>query len=187
MLKKWRCLSPAESSQNQKVVHVKEAYNNLVGFFTGLPLLQEVKLLCMFFFRQKKKKECLNGCITYIVVTTSTQGTRDQPYEPLKPTQAPINPPYKRACELKKSNLLDKASYVGEAETTSCGALVSCPGCHPSDPTQPGHVISSAQELQEDTYTVGPGRSGEDVVILPYSEESHRQSPVVSGELYRSF
>ena len=30
------------------------------------------------------------------------QGKEGSPYQPLAPTQAPINPPYKTACELKK-------------------------------------------------------------------------------------
>ena len=40
------------------------------------------------------------------------QGIAGKPYELLKPTQAPINPPYKTACQLKKSNLLDQSSCL---------------------------------------------------------------------------
>lgn len=39
----------------------------------------------------------------------------DEPYEPLTPTQSPINPPYKTACQLKKANLLDKSSYASSS------------------------------------------------------------------------
>ena len=44
------------------------------------------------------------------------QGAAGKPYQPLRPTQAPINPPYQTACQLKKSNLLDQSNQLEFSE-----------------------------------------------------------------------
>ena len=51
------------------------------------------------------------------------QDTVEHPYQPLEPTQAPINPPYQTACTLKRTNQQHQ-SGLEEHDHTSDTKLV---------------------------------------------------------------
>lgn len=58
---------------------------------------------------------------TYPLTTSS----EEKEYQSLSPTQEPINPPYKTACLLKKSNCLASSESMGqESNNTVCGSDV---------------------------------------------------------------
>ena len=53
-----------------------------------------------------------------MTVFLCVQDSEKKPYKLLAPRQGPINPPYKMACELKKSNQLDTSSIVNPVENS---------------------------------------------------------------------
>ena len=56
-------------------------------------------------------------CYHHYNLLSWLQGCDDKPYEPLAPTQSPINPPYKTACQLKKTNVLETSSHTADLQT----------------------------------------------------------------------
>lgn len=49
-----------------------------------------------------------------VLFSVLVQSSEESPYQPLPATQPPINPPYMKACMLKKTNQLDRLGVHGD-------------------------------------------------------------------------
>ena len=89
------------------------------------------------------------------------QSTEDAPYQPLPATQPPINPPYLKACMLKRANQLDRsAGILGNQVTAQPSGGPDAVEDLPGDLCGPGDQCAGAEkqgELSGDQITPSDG------------------------------
>eukprot|EP00731_Ephydatia_muelleri_P015249 Em0008g969a len=78
-------------------------------------------------------------------MTYPVESSEDSPYQPLPATQPPINPPYMKACLLKKTNQLDRLGVHGDQPTL-----------HPLE----GSCVVSERPLESDGQPTRMGEEG---------------------------